>query len=123
MLGPLGMLMPRLGLSDAQKDQIKGIMQAHSGDTKPLGERVATARRTLEDAITAGVVDESLIRQRSAELAAAQADLDVVRAHIFSEVFQLLTPDQQTQVRNMLSRIGTQGGRGRGRGNPPPNGN
>ena len=114
------MMIPRLGLSDAQKEQIKTIVQSHSGETKPLGDRVASARQTLENAVMAGVVDESLIRQRSGELAAAQADLDVARARIFTEVFQLLTPDQQAQVREMQAKVRERGnarGRGPGRAN------
>jgi Spy/CpxP family protein refolding chaperone len=121
------MFVPRLGLSDAQKEQIKTIVQAHTAETQPLETRAAGARQALQDAIMTGTVDESLIRQRSAELAAAQADLDVVHARIFAEVFQLLTPDQQAQVRDMQAKVRERmkagpAGRGRGPGGFGPKG-
>jgi Spy/CpxP family protein refolding chaperone len=128
LLGPLGMSISRLGLTDAQKEQVKHIVQNHAAQVKPLGERAATARQTLQAAMTTGVVDESLIRQRSTELAAAQAELDVARARVFAEVFQTLTPEQQAQFRDLQGKMRERadgargGGRGPRRGNPSNNG-
>src|SRR3954467_14347261 len=46
MMGPMGMLGPviaRLSLTDAQKDQLKGILQAHAEEFKALGQQADTA--------------------------------------------------------------------------------
>jgi periplasmic protein CpxP/Spy len=98
--GPLGGLMlGRLNLTDAQRDQVKSLMQSHQSDMKALGDRAAAARAALQSAISADVVDEGLIRARSADLAAVEADMAVAQARLRSEIFQILTPDQQAQAK------------------------
>jgi Spy/CpxP family protein refolding chaperone len=99
--GPLGMLRmlgPRLGLTDAQKDQVKTIAESHRDEWKALGDRARTAHEALHDAVTAETVDEALIRQRSADVAAVDADLAVASARAHAEVWQILTPQQRSQA-------------------------
>lgn len=99
--GPLGMLRmlgPRLGLTDAQKDQVKTIAESHRDEWKALGDRARTTHEALHDAVTAETVDEALIRQRSADVAAVDADLAVARARAHAEVWQILTPQQRSQA-------------------------
>src|SRR5438477_12804789 len=98
MLGPLRMIASQLGLSDAQKEQIKSIAQAHREEWKALADREIGAHQALNAAVTADQVDEAAIRQRSAELATVQADTAVARARAHAEVFQVLTPDQQAKA-------------------------
>lgn len=99
--GPAGIALDRLNLSDAQKDQVKQILQSHQADTQSLVQREMAARQALEDAVSGDAFDEGAVRARSADLASVEADLAVSRARIRSEVFQVLTPDQQAQVRQM----------------------
>ena len=109
--GPMAMLPrlgPRLGLTDAQRDQIKAIADAHTAEWKALADRGRAAHMALDAAVTADPLDESLIRQKSAEASAVDADAAVARAHAHAEVFQILTADQKTQLKEMK-------GRGRGR--------
>ena len=47
-------------------------------------------------AVTADTIDEALIRQKSAEVAAVDADMAVARARAHAEVFQILTAEQKT---------------------------
>jgi protein CpxP len=102
--GPMGML-PMLGrqldLTDAQKDQIKTIADAHKEDWKSLAERARAAHDALNQAVTADTVDETLIRQRSAEAAAVDADMAVARARVHAEVLQILTPEQKTKLQSL----------------------
>ena len=79
-LGPLRMIAARLGLTDAQKSQIKTIMQSHGEEWKDLAARAATARKALHDAVTADAIDDNAIRQASAGVAAVEADAAVARA-------------------------------------------
>ncbi len=104
-LGRWGMLASRLGLSDTQKSQIKGILQSHGDELRGLGDKALTAREALDDAINSGTVDEATIRARSADLAAVQADMAVTRAQIEAQVFQVLTPDQQTQAKALQAQM------------------
>ncbi len=67
-------------------------------------------------------MDESLIRQKSADVAAVDADMAVARAHAYTEVLQILTPDQKAQLKTMQAEMkkrmkgGDQAGRERHRG-------
>ena len=99
-----GMAANRLGLTDAQKQQMKSIRQSHREELRALAERLATARTSLRDAMTADSVDEAAIRQRNADFAAVQADIDVARARERADMYQVLTPDQQAQAKALQNR-------------------
>ena len=106
--GPMGML-PMLGraveLTDAQKDQIKSIADSHKGEWKTLADRARTAHVALNGAVTADAVDDALIRQKSAEVAAVDADMAVARAHAHAEVLQILTADQKAKLKTMQEKM------------------
>ena len=102
MLG--GLMLDQLNLTDAQRDQVKNIVDSHRADLQVLGERFGTARRNLESVISADVTDEAAIRARAGDVAAVDADMAVMRARIRSQVFQILTPDQQTTLKNLEVR-------------------
>jgi protein CpxP len=99
------MIAAHLNLTDAQKDQLKGILDSHRGEWKGLGDRAMEARQTLHTAVTADAVDEGLIRARAAELATIESDLAVARARMHADVFRILTPEQQAQAREAQSRM------------------
>ena len=105
-MGMLPMLGPWLGLSDAQKDQIKGIADVHKDEWKALADRARTAHLALDAAITADTVDDALIRQKSAEASAVDADAAVARAHAHAEVLQILTADQKAQLKTARQHAG-----------------
>jgi len=120
--GPMGMLPMlgrQLGITDAQKEQIKNIATSHRDEWKALADRERAARQALNEAVTADTIDEGLIRQRSAEVAAVEADLAVTRARTHAEVFQILTPEQKAKAQELRSqmqeRMKQRGDRGRGR--------
>lgn len=97
--GLLPMLGPRLNLTDAQKDQIRNISIAHKDEWKGLNDRAMAAHRALMDGSTTGASDEGAIRKLSADVAVVEADLAVARARAFDEVWAILTPDQQAQLK------------------------
>ena len=106
--GPMGMLPmlgPRIGLTDAQRDQVKAIADTHKDEWKTLLDRGRAAHMALDDVITADAIDEAAIRQKSAEAAAVDADIAVARAHAHAEVWQILTADQKTQVKTMQAQM------------------
>lgn len=116
-MGMLPMLARELGITDAQKAQIQNIAESHKDEWKALAERSRTAHQALQQAVTADTVDEALIRQRSAEVAAVEADAALARARAHAEVFKILTPEQKTQARALQSTFEErmkQRGRGRG---------
>ena len=105
--GPIGFL-PRLGraiqLTDSQRDQISAIAATHKDEWKALADRARTAHGALMDAVAADTVDESLIRQKSAEVAAVDADMAVARARVHAEVAQVLTADQKAKLKELRAQ-------------------
>jgi Spy/CpxP family protein refolding chaperone len=63
------------------------------------------AHDALESAITSGEFDETLVRTRAADVAAVEADETVLRARIYAEVLQILTPDQQAKLKTMQAEM------------------
>jgi protein CpxP len=108
LMGPMGML-PRLGralqLTDAQRDQIKAIAASHRDEWQALGTRARTAHQALQAAVTANTIDETLIRQKSADVATVDADLAVARAHGYAEVLQVLTAEQKTKLNELKAQM------------------
>jgi Spy/CpxP family protein refolding chaperone len=105
--GPMGLL-PRLGrelnLTDTQKDQIKAIADTHKDEWKSLAERERAAHQALNALVMADAIDEASIRQKSADVAAVDADAAVMRAHAHAEVLQILTADQRAQLKTLISQ-------------------
>ena len=97
----MGML-PRLGreiaLTDAQRDQIKAIAESHKDEWKGLADRERTTHMALMAAVTTEPLDEALIRQKSSEVAAVDADMAVARARTHAEVFKILTAEQKATL-------------------------
>jgi protein CpxP len=88
-----------IGLTDTQRDQIKAIADSHKDEWQAIGDRARKAHEALNEAVTAETVNDALIRQKSAEVAAVDADMAVARAHAHAEVFQILTADQKAQIK------------------------
>ena len=55
----------------------------------------------MEALITADTVDEAAIREKSAEVAAAQADAAVLRARVRHDAFGVLTAEQQARAKEL----------------------
>lgn len=104
MLGELGRGLRQLELTDAQREQLRGVMQSHQAAFREIGDRLRIAHEALHSAVTADAVDEAAIRARSADVAAIQADAAVLRARVHQEVFSLLTAEQQAKARELKAQ-------------------
>jgi len=101
--GPLGLLR-QLDLSEEQRAQVKQVMDGHRDDLRGIGERLRAAHQAQEDAVTAAQFDEQVVRAKSAELAAIEADAAVLQAKVHSEVFAVLTPEQQAKAAELKTQ-------------------
>ena len=108
--GPMGMgrgleglPLRGLDLTDAQREQVRGIMTARQGDFKAVGERLRTAHEAQRQAVTRVPVDENEIRARVSEASAVEADFAILRARIHEQVYQVLTPEQQAKAKTLAA--------------------
>jgi protein CpxP len=100
--GPLaGLPLRELNLTDAQREQVKQIVDSRQQEMRAIMEREMAARDALHAATTSASFDEGLVRSKAAELATIEADMAVSRARIFADVFQILTPEQQAKVKEL----------------------
>ena len=123
--GPFGMggfALRGLDLTDAQRDQVKAIMESHRDEQQAIGDRMQAARKALHQAIAADTFDEAAIRAKAAEIGAVEADAAVLQAKIKSEVFAILTPEQVKKANELRSSMENRMKDGRGRGMRPHQG-
>lgn len=97
--GPVGDLGLRgIELTDAQRQEVRSIMEAHREQFADLRSKLGTAHRAFAAAQRAADVDEAAIRTQSAALANVMADDAILRAQVRSRVHALLTAEQQQQL-------------------------
>ncbi|WP_136516140.1 Spy/CpxP family protein refolding chaperone [Geomonas edaphica] len=90
-----------LGLTDAQKQQVRTLFEAERQKNKPTFAALGTERRALRDLVHSGSADEGAIRAQSAKVAGLQADLAVARAAVAKQVLALLTPEQAAKFKEL----------------------
>ncbi len=99
-LGP-GLPLAALNLTEAQREQARAITAQHQQQTRTLRERLRTAHAAREAAVEATPVDEGRIRDAMQDLAAVEADLAVEQARLRSELFAILTAEQQAEAQKV----------------------
>jgi Spy/CpxP family protein refolding chaperone len=90
-------------LSDAQREQFRTIIESHRAERQAVATKLRQAHRGLAEATRAETINEATIRARSAEVASAMADEAILRAKVRSEVFGILTAEQQQRARELRS--------------------
>lgn len=86
-----------LDLTDAQREQVRTVVETHREEGRALAERGQATLRALDEATVSGG-DEGTIRQHSQALADVVGDAAILRARIHGEVWSLLTPEQQAKA-------------------------
>ena len=120
--GPFGMggfALRGLDLTDAQREQVKAIMESHRDEQKAIGDRMQAARKALHQATAADAFDEGVIRAKAVEVGAVEADAAVLQARIKGEIFAILTPEQVKKAQELRSNMEKRMKDGRGRGMRP----
>ena len=97
-IGEMLVLRSQLNVTDEQRGQIRGIIEAHRSEIAVAARPIVEKRRALRAAVTADAPNESDIRAAAADLSGALGDAAVLAARIRSEVFAVFTPEQQTLI-------------------------
>lgn len=99
--------MADLGPLDLKPDQIQRIRAINmelKDERQAANFKLRQAQRALTEAIESPTPDETLIAQRSREVAAAQATTIRLRSVTEARILQVLTPEQRTRLREMRQR-------------------
>lgn len=93
-----------LNLTEAQKAQVKTLMEAGHAAFAPLHQKMHDARKQLELATENGQFDEAQVRSLANQQAQLMAETIVEHERMKSKVYSLLTPEQRTKATEMLKR-------------------
>jgi periplasmic protein CpxP/Spy len=110
-----------LNLTDAQKEQVKTILEAQHATEEERHAKLDDIRKQIEAATANGQFDETQVRTLANQQAQLMADEIVDHARMHSKLYSLLTAEQRTKADQMMKRHGEPGrGPGHGHGPPPP---
>ncbi|HKY21984.1 MAG TPA: Spy/CpxP family protein refolding chaperone [Vicinamibacterales bacterium] len=83
-------------LTDAQRQQVKGIRERHAEQIRPLMERVRAAREAVHAAVFSGNIGN--LQALSIEVGNAETELTYQQAQVESEIFAVLTAEQKQKI-------------------------
>jgi len=93
-----------LNLSPDQIQKIRAINAELKDQRQAAGAKLRQAQRSLAEAVESPTANESLIEQRSHELADAQASTIRLRSLAEARILQVMTPEQRIRLREMRQR-------------------
>jgi len=92
----------QLNLTDAQKAQVKEVMQKEHSTMKPLMQQMHQMDQQIKQySEGTGTFDETKVQALVTPQAQTLVQLKVEQARIHNELYQLLTPDQQTKMKEI----------------------
>ena len=99
--GPGGLPLGQLDLSEAQRSQIRDVIQRYQQEMQDAAEHVRSAQEVQRRAVETVPLNEGLVRSTSDALAEAETDVALVQARIHNDVYAVLTPDQQAKAKSL----------------------
>jgi periplasmic protein CpxP/Spy len=99
----MGFFADYLNLSDAQQAQMKSIMQKGHAAMKPLMQQSRQIDQQLRQHVE-GAYNEENVRTLATQKAALEVELTVQRTQLHHQLFQVLTTDQQSKMKEMEAR-------------------
>lgn len=99
----MGFLSQKLNLTDDQKTQMKAIMDKEHPAMKALHAQERQVDRQLRQYVE-GSFDEAKVQALAQQKAQIQVQLTVAETRIHNQMYQLLTPDQQSQLKQMQAK-------------------
>jgi Spy/CpxP family protein refolding chaperone len=101
MFGPMmGLPLKELDLTDAQREQVKGVMQKEHSTMKPLMQQMHQLDQQLKQ-YTEGTYDSAKVQALITQQTQTLVQLKVGESRIHSEIYQLLTSDQQAKLKEI----------------------
>ncbi|MDT5123722.1 MAG: motif family protein [Acidobacteriota bacterium] len=88
----------KLNLTDAQKQQMQQIRARYEQTFKAARQNERGQRGGESSLFTGGTFDEAAVRAAAQARANAQVEMEVARAHMMYEMYNVLTADQKAQL-------------------------
>jgi protein CpxP len=100
--GPLaGLPLRELQLTDAQQEQVRQIRSRHETQMREAMTKLETARRAQQKAVETVPADEAQITSLTQDMVQAEVDVAIQASRLNSEIWSVLTPDQQSQLKKL----------------------
>jgi len=99
----MGFFAKALNLTDEQKAQMKAVMQKEHPAMKPLMQQQHQIDLQLRQYVE-GTFDPVKVQALAAQKAQLQVQVTVAETRIHNELYQLLTTDQRTQLKEIEER-------------------
>lgn len=100
--GHMGFMARELNLTDAQKTQIKTIMQSQRTTTRPLMLQMVQNRAAMLAATANGAFDQAKVQALATQQSQLMAQMIVQKASVRSQIYnQVLTPEQKTKAEQL----------------------
>lgn len=96
----MGFWAEKLNLTDDQKAQAKAIMEKEHPTMKPLMQQEHALDKQLREFVE-GNFDQAKVQALALQKAQVQAQLTVQETRIHNQLYQLLTADQKSQLKQM----------------------
>lgn len=93
-----------LNLTEAQKVQVKTLLEAGHAAVAPLRQKMGDVHKQLELATANGQFDETQVRSLANQQAQLMAETIVEHERMKSKIYSLLTPEQRTKAEEMHKR-------------------
>jgi protein CpxP len=94
----------QLDLTEAQREQVREIRQRYEAQRRDAGEQLRKAHQAQRAAVEALPVNEGLIRSTTQALATAQTEMALLHARVHSDVWAILTPEQQEKAKQLRAQ-------------------
>ncbi len=102
-------LLNKLDLSQEQKQEAAAILKSHREAIGTNSKGMMEARKNLRDAVMAEEFSEGAVRDAAAEVGRQIEESAVLSARIFSELREVLTPEQKEKMLQMREKRGGKG--------------
>lgn len=93
-----------LDLTAAQQTQMKETLAREKPALKPLMDQEFQSHQQMMQLIQSGSFDEAKAQQIATQGSAAHIQMEVQKARIHAELYQMLTPEQKTKMNQFLAK-------------------
>jgi protein CpxP len=93
-----GRFFEKLNLTDAQKEQMKQIASRYHQNAKANRQEGRGERGGDFDPFNGGTFNEAAVRAAAQARANERVEMEVARAHMMFEMYNVLTPEQKAQL-------------------------